>query len=187
MKCFCHRDTQTVLVMIITGTNCGIHCRLVLRWCGALTDLVDPYCMELLIIAEIWRRQLLIYVDPVCKHHAVNMTGCHKGTYLISAFCGDKWFHTAPFVVLPYVQVWMTLKMFCVWSWSKFSRAVLNPSYPAHFPMPYVLRYVCNYQNLHIHFHHSSPISSVYIWLKSIYIVGCGVECGDILECCPRV
>ena len=90
MKCFCRRDTQTVLVMIITGTKCGIHCRLVLYWCGALTDLVDPNCMELLIIAEIWLRHLLIFMDPVCKHHAVNMTGCHKGTYLISAFGGDK-------------------------------------------------------------------------------------------------
>lgn len=92
MKCFCRRDTQTVLVMIITGTNCGIPCRLVLYWCGAWTDLVDPKCMELLIIAEIWLCKLLIYTDPVCNHHAVNMTGCLKATYLISAFCGDNGF-----------------------------------------------------------------------------------------------
>ena len=50
--------------------------------------------------------ELLVYMDPVCKHHALSMNGCHKGTYLNSAFCGGKWFHTAPtapFVVLPCV------------------------------------------------------------------------------------
>jgi len=94
------------------------------------------------------------------------MNGCHKGTYMISVFCGDKLFLTVPtaaFVVLPCVQGWVTLKMFCIWSLSKFSRTVLNPSHPAHFSMPYVLRYICNYQNLHNHIHHSSMISSVHI------------------------
>jgi hypothetical protein len=118
MKCFCHRDTQTVLVMIITGTNYGIHCRLVVYCCRALTDLVDPNCMDLLTIAEIWLCHLLVFMDPVCKHHDVNINGCHKGTYLIPAFCGGKWFHTAPtatFVVLPCVQGWVVLKMLYVW------------------------------------------------------------------------
>jgi hypothetical protein len=42
-------------------------------------DSVDQNCMELLRIAEIWQCQLVVYMDCMCKHHAVNMNGHHKG------------------------------------------------------------------------------------------------------------